>query len=396
MIRDFQFIPINYLSDSHSIVRHHHPLSFNCVEYQAPFDTIPPLRSHVHPYLAICNAVSKLARSDMDDLPVHVHEHVALAREIWECWMRAAVPRLAINVGHVRASHQATLEGTDLISFVPESSASASSTRSSSKVLSDDSSVSATSAESCPLLEPHRYCALDRFYPFYAKPRRDPPVPRSAFIHAQSFDYRSEPQTESNASQSRKPLGIPSSGEFHWWPDEQITRSCVSSASEGIWYTRCGKREFIHDDYICTKNDGSVNSYNTNISKPDPYLAFRPDYHELAQAKKLRDAERQRKREQDRLQEVDIVTWTRTWIRAVKPTKPLGPKANSTSRNYSAEPSAQPPHSSHHSWRPDSLPLWPTWTLTYRSEQVAVELSKRPKKMLAPASEDRPAKRRRI
>lgn len=308
----------------------------------------------------------------LDGLPTHIHEHVTLAREIWDCWLRVAVPGPAINAGHHRAVRRTPCTGP-----VSLSTNVSSSTASSSPSTRSLSASSASSGEVRSWPERHRYCDLDQFRPFYAKPRRDPPVPKSAFNFKNHWDYRSEPQTESIASDSRKPLGAPPSGEHHYWPDAAISRSCVSFASSGgIWYTRRGKREFVHAEYLYTSNEGSIRSHNTTPEPSVEHLLFRPDYKEIMAARKGRELERRKAREQAERFEVDIEGWRR----AVEHAKPPVLENDRILREYLAEPPRRPLPSSSRTWRPDSLHLWPAWIVKKRSQRVAVELSKRPKK----------------
>lgn len=386
VIREFQFIPIGYMTDSNSVLRYQRPYSLKALGYTPPFDTFPLLRSHVHPYLAIYSAVSKLSNVSMDDLPAHVHEHVTLAREIWECWMSVSVPPLAINAGHIRtASRRAPSNLREAIQL-PFTSSSSTASSTSTFRSSPSSPSSVFFDESTTRLKPHRYCALKSFRPFYSHSQRDPRPPKSAFVHYWSSEYHSEAPTESNASDSREPLGVPVADEPHWWPDEHITRSCVASTSSGIWYTHRSKREFIHEDLLDTSDEGSVNSYNT-IPPRDQNLTFWSNYPRVLTALKLAEYQRQKQRERER-EEIE------SWRRAVKSTKPPAPNHDAYLRQYSTEQPTRPLRSSHRTWRPDSLDMWPTWTLKRRSQLVAAELSKQPKKRVAD-DDGRATKRRR-
>ncbi|EIM83690.1 uncharacterized protein STEHIDRAFT_112975 [Stereum hirsutum FP-91666 SS1] len=233
--REFQFISIRYFEEPVSILHRQHPVYYDYAEYRAPYDTMPPLRCHVHPYLAIFNTVTKLNSNPLLAIPEPLHEPIRLARQIYDSWMTARVPSLA---GLVRTAELTNCTRADVDSSSPTSSNSSA-----------------------------------RFFRgFYRRPKRDPGVPEECLVGGyegkeQYFDDLS------HASSSNEPLGPPATGIQHWWPDASVTSSDIERHPAGIFFTRNNyKEEFIRRKDIDISEDCSY-SYECEedqICRHDP------------------------------------------------------------------------------------------------------------------------------
>lgn len=357
-------------------VRRHHPRFWNYVEYFQPYTDVPPLRCHIHPYLVIYNTVTKLDRYPIGALPECFQQSIDLARRIWNLWMTEKVPGPPLNAGHKR---RAALKCRGSCSPSP------SATPSSAFVLSVNSSNNRI------------YCREEDLYPFYTKPRRDPPVPKTR-MNLPHGVVETEPSTVwTHPSSSNSRVGTPSSGRSQWWPDDHITPSCIESASSGVWYERDGKRNFIASRNLPSSFDGSNQSYYpfdhpANLSSI-PSSGFGPQ-DEAVLAK-----QRQKKRRLDVVTENDeerppprdpsafyskIVPVEEPsineWVRCLKRFKPpLGRKHDPVLEEYREEPSKPAPPSPASTWQPSNLSSWPKRAVKRRAEAV-VKLSTKKRK----------------
>lgn len=387
---DYQFIPIRCLSEPLPFVRRHHPRCWNYVTYQPPYTNVPPLRCHVHPYLAIYNAIYKLDKYPTEKIPSIFDESIDLARKIWNVWMDEKVPGPPLNAGHPRKAtkrHQ-------LNSGQPVSS----------HLRGDSSSQSSVSVASSIGSNRQRYCDEQHLYPFYTKPRRDPPVPvKDMLLPRRKLD--TEPETVwTHPSSTSSRIGLPPLDKPQYWPDEEITPSCVESTASGVWYERDGKREFITFGRMPVGFKGSAKSY---LPFDDPvYQKSGTSFHRrefgsdtplgrsIMRVFAVRDD--QRYPVDDGVSDIERPPPTdpsafyskdvpleppsmESWRQSLRPTKPpVGRKKDRILAKYQAEPSMPKPDSDPWTWRPDSLPLWSKRALKRRAEAVVVVSSEYP------------------
>lgn len=226
--------------------RRHHPHVPNYVQYLPPYDKVPLLRCHVHPYPAIVNAMTKFHDFPLHELPDRYQESIGLAQKIWDCWMTERVLGPPLNTGHRRAAHGAPLSTASTPSPAPFS-------WSSPPTLEPSSSLYSRNRQ--------KYCSDDLFGRCYNRPKRDPPVPVSQ-MYLPHRRILTEPETVlTTMSSSRSCLGTPPAGESLWWPDEHITPSCVESVSSGIVYEREDEQVVLRYDDMASSFDGSTYSH---------------------------------------------------------------------------------------------------------------------------------------
>lgn len=356
-VRDYQFIPLRCLTEPISFVRRHHPHVANYVEHLSPYDTVPSLRCHVHPYPAIVNAMTKFLQFPLHELPDRYQEAIELTRKIWDCWMSERVPGPPLNSGHRRAAARGipvSNPAAPPFSWSPPSTS-----------MSPSTSVSPDSRVAHICSRP-KYCSDDVFGRCYNKPRRDPPVPVSQ-MHLPHHRVLTEPETAmTTVSCSRSRVGAPPPGGAHWWPDEHLTPSCVESVTSGIVYERDNEQVFLRYDAMDSSFEGTEFSYvplDNSLYQPQlqalPAPARRgknpvpePSYlHFLNGCGNRRDV--------------------RAWTRKQRRYQPVADKVDASLRKYRSEPSRAVPSSSPWTWQPGSLPVWPKWAVKKRAEEVA-------------------------
>lgn len=324
-------------------------------------------------------------------MPPCFRESIDLARKIWGCWMSERVPGPPLNSGHRR---QATIKHSRITPSKPASSSPYSSLYRNSSSQSHASSL--TSVSICPSVGPNRkrYCHERDLYPFYTKPRRDPPITKEQLMPPRRR-LEVEPETVwTHPSSKNSRIGTPPPGQPQWWPDEHITPSCVESTASGIWYEREGKRDFLSFKKMVPSFDGSHLSY-----RPFDDPIYRSPTPSFGNAVEKAEARRKKAEEAKRrgpayepddqypppsdpmafyskivpIEKPSLEKWRQS-LKRRKLEHPAGSKLQTDDtglRKYQAEPVMPVPDTEPWTWQPAGLARWPKWALKRRAEAVA-------------------------